>query len=102
MFVCVCVGGGVQAEGRVSSSWLTQNNKKFTINHRSASRALTAPVAAWGDFLMFHQQWSENRKEQGAKNSVQGPDMTLQEILYFPPVEVQGVKKGILKNLPAY
>lgn len=51
----------------------------------------------WGDFffLCFTNNGLKTGKSKAAKNSVQGPDMTLQEILYFPPVEVQGVKRHL-------
>lgn len=95
LFMCVwvCMCGGAQAKGHVSSQWSTQNNKGFTINYRSASKPLAAPIAMWGNFLCFTNNSLKTGKRRDAKNSVQGPDMTLQEILYFPPVEVQGAKR---------
>lgn len=59
----------------------------------SPFKPLTAPVAVWDNFLCFTNNAMKTGKSRDAKNSVQGPDMTLQEILHFPPLEVQAVKR---------
>lgn len=53
---------------------------------------MTAPAVVW-DNLCLTNNSLKTGKSRDAKNSVRELDVTLQEILHFPPVKVQGVKR---------
>lgn len=61
----------------------------------SLLKPLTAPVAVWDNFLCCSNNSMQTGKSRDAKNSVQRPDMTLQEILYFPAAEVLRVRRPL-------